>query len=137
MTETSAAPDGWELGEDDGFAALVGPIVQQRRPDGLRLFGFRAEARHANLVGVTHGGMLMTLADRGLGVGAWDAADGRPSVTIQFDMQFVSSAKIGEFVELHPELVRLTSSLVFMRGQVRVGDRTVATASGVWKILRS
>lgn len=129
-------PSGWEPFPDEGFIDLVGPIMMRRTATGLRSFGFVAAQKHANLIGVVHGGMLMTLADRALGLASWDAAEGRPCVTIQFDMQFVSSAKMGDFVEMTPEIVRLTSSLVFMRGDLKVGDRTVGAANGVWKILK-
>jgi uncharacterized protein (TIGR00369 family) len=126
---------GWERLADEGFIDHVGPLFVRPGADGFRSFGFVAETRHANLIGLVHGGMLMTLADRALGVAAWDAAGGRPSVTIQFDMQFVAASRMGDFVEVRPELVRLTSSLVFMRGAALVGDRVVAAANGVWKIL--
>lgn len=140
MNDSSPSPydplaHGWDRFEDAGFIDLVGPIVTRSGADGLRAFGFTAETKHANLIGVVHGGMLMTLADRALGVAAWDAAGGRPSVTVQFDMQFVSSARMGDFVAVEPELLRLTSSLVFMRGTLKVGDRAVAAANGLWKIL--
>lgn len=126
---------GWEMFEGQGFVDHVGPFYIRPEANGLKSFGFVAEPRHANLIGVVHGGMLMTLADRALGVGAWDAAGGKPSVTIQFDMQFLSAVKMGEFAELTPELVRLTRSLVFMRGTLTVGGKAAAAANGVWKIL--
>ncbi len=134
-TSFDPAAAGWELFPDGGFIDHVGPIWTRTGPSGLKSFAFVAQPKHANLIGLVHGGMLMTLADRALGVAGWDAAGGRPSVTIQFDMQFVSSAKMGEFAELAPEVVRLTSSLVFLRGTLTVAGRAVATASGVWKIL--
>ena len=63
--------------KDDGFIGLVGPIY--RREHGERWqFGFRAEAKHANLRHVVQGGMLMTFADRGLGRNAWKAAGDKP-----------------------------------------------------------
>ena len=51
-------------------------------------------------------------------------------------MLFLSSGQIGEFIELEPELVRQTSSLLFLRGVLTAGERPAATASGVWKILK-
>ena len=135
MTATPAPAGGWEPFPDEGFIDLVGPIVMRRGADGLRAFGFVAAQKHANLIGVAHGGMLMTLADRALGLAAWDASGGRPCVTIQFDMQFVSAVRMGDFVEIAPEVFRLTASLVFLRGALKVGERPVGAASGVWKIL--
>lgn len=136
LKDETQAPEGWSRFEDEGFIDLVGPLYERRAEGHPRAFGFHAQQKHANLIGLVHGGMLMTLADRALGVASWDAADGRPCVTVQFDMQFVSAAKMGEFVELQPEIVRLTSSLVFMRGDLMVDNRIVAAATGVWKILK-
>ncbi len=56
--------------------------------------------------------------------------------TIQFEMQFLSSARIGEFIELRPEVVRRTASLVFLRGVLTADVRSVAAASGIRKRVR-
>ena len=126
--------EGWELLADAGFIGLVGP--SWGRGEGSEAaFAFVAEPRHANLLGVVQGGMLMTFADRALGIGAWNAAGNRACATVQFDMQFVSSARMDDFVELRPEVVRRTTSLVFMQGSLRAGPRVVAGAHGVWKVL--
>ena len=79
--------------------------------------------------------MLMTFADRALGRNSWRAAGEKPVATVEFNMQFVTAGKIGEVFEIRPEIVRKTSSLVFIRGDVVCGTRTVATATGIWKIL--
>ncbi len=126
------AREGWAIHVDEGFIDHVGPIWE-RRDAGTTDYGFVAEPKHANLLGVVQGGMLMTFADRALGLEAWKAADGVPCVTVQFDMQFLSSARIGEFVALRPEVVRRTASLVFLRGVLTTSERAIAAASGVWK----
>ena len=126
--------DGWEPVEDTGFLGLVGPTWRRLRDDRLE-FAFRAEPKHANLRNVVQGGMLMTFADRALGRNSWRAAGEKPVATVEFNMQFVTAGKIGEVFEIRPEIVRKTSSLVFIRGDVVCGTRTVATATGIWKIL--
>ena len=119
--------------DDPGFIGLVGPIFRRGR-DGCDEYGFVAAPKHANVRNVVQGGMLMTFADRAFGRTAWQAA-GRGVATVQFDMQFVSAAQIGDFVETQPEVVRRTSALVLMRGTLSAGPRIVAIANGVWKIL--
>jgi acyl-coenzyme A thioesterase PaaI-like protein len=126
------AREGWSIHTDEGFIEHVGPIWERHEPDETR-YGFVADPRHVNLLGVVQGGMLMTFADRALGLCAWQAAEGTPCVTIQFEMQFLSSGRIGEFIELRPEVVRRTASLVFLRGVLTAGSRSVAAASGIWK----
>lgn len=128
------AADGWTLLPEDGFIGLVGPFWS-RGEGALRRFGFQAEPRHVNLIGVVQGGMIMTFGDRGLGILAWDAAGGRPVATVSFDTHFVGGGRIGSFIEIGGELVRVTRSLVFMRGLITSGSDAVATCQGVWKIL--
>jgi acyl-coenzyme A thioesterase PaaI-like protein len=43
--------------------------------------------------------------------------------------------RLGEFVEVRSEVVRATRSVVFLEAKMLVGDRVVATASGIWKII--
>ena len=128
------AGDGWEVVDDKGFLGHVGPLFRRER-EGRLEFAFRAEPKHANLRNVVQGGMLMTFADRALGRNSWRAAGERPVATVEFNMQFVTAGKIGEFFEIRPEVVRRTSALVFVRGDVMAGTRVVATATGIWKIL--
>lgn len=52
---------------DGQFAEMVGPLYLQRDASGTS-YGFRVEARHSNVRGNIHGGMLMTLADQILGL---------------------------------------------------------------------
>jgi acyl-coenzyme A thioesterase PaaI-like protein len=124
---------GWSAAEEGGFIGLVGPFWTIGEGEAQR-FGFIAEPRHANLVGIVQGGMLMTFADRGLGMSAWAAA-GRACVTTSFEMQFVGAGRIGAFITLDSEVVQRTKSLVFMRGLLRSGRRLVGSCQGSWKIL--
>ena len=110
------ATDGWTFAEEGGFVGLVGPFWSKE--SGTRRYGFLAEPRHANLIGIVQGGMLMTFADRGLGMLAWEAA-GRPAVTASFDMQFVGAGRIGSFID----------------ALLRCGRSVIGSAQGSWKIL--
>ena len=131
MTDPTAA--GWEAMDDPGFIGLVGPVVRCGCGDHDE-YASLAAPKHASMRDVVQGGMLMTFADRAFGRTAWQVA-GRGVATVQFDMQFVSAARMGDFVETRPEVVRRTAALVFMRGTLLAGTRVVATAHGVWKIL--
>src|SRR5215207_4415221 len=91
---------GWDAVDDPGFIGLVGPIYQRSRGE-YDEYGFVAAPKHANVRNVVQGGKLMTFADRAFGRTAWQAA-GRGVATVQFDMQFVSAARMGDFVETRP-----------------------------------
>ena len=125
------AAAGWERVKAHNFGEHVGPIWRRGDPR----FGFVAADKHSNHIGIVHGGMLATFADQAMGMTAMRATGGKPHATIELNMQYIGAVKIGEFVEANCELVRLTRSIIFMRGMLSVGDRIVASASGVWKIL--
>ena len=125
------AAAGWDLGDAHNFGRYVGPIW--RRGDGL--FGFLAAEKHRNHIGIVHGGMLSTFADQAMGMTAQRATGGKRHATIELNVQFIDAVRLGEFVEAHCEVVRLTRSIIFMRTTMLVGTRTVAMASGIWKIL--
>src|ERR1700704_4829422 len=114
----------------DPFELHVGPIFEQGEK-GARRFGFRVEARHVNMRGIIHGGMLMTFADAALGQAVWDFTDRAPSVTLNMQSQFLKPAKEGDIIEVTPQLVRKTKSLVFMRGDFQVRGETVFAVTSV------
>lgn len=129
------AAAGWvQVPPDDGFIGLVGPLWRRRDGETWR-YGFLAEPRHANLIGVIQGGMIMTFADRALGMIAVEAAGCRSAVTVGFETQFVGGGRVGSFVETAGDVVRITSNLIFMRGFVVSGATVLASCQGIWKIL--
>ena len=135
MVGQGAFPAGWQAFEDQGFVAHVGPVYH-RSVEGRREFAFRAEDKHANLIGIVMGGMLVTFADRALGICAIEAAGGANCVTVQLDTQFIDAGRIGDIIETTPEIVTRSSSMVFLRTVLTSGDRTLCAVSGIWKILR-
>jgi acyl-coenzyme A thioesterase PaaI-like protein len=49
--------------------------------------------------------------------------------------QFLKPARAGDRIEVTPELVRRTRSLLFLRGDFLVGDEAIYSATSVWKLL--
>lgn len=125
------AADGWHLDPTGAFLTMVGPIWR-RVADGETCYGFVAETKHSNQRGIVHGGMIMTFADYGVGMAAATPGEAFP-VTVQIDVQFVSAAEIGDFVVSRNQLIRKTSSLLFVRGELTVGPRVIASVTGIWK----
>jgi acyl-coenzyme A thioesterase PaaI-like protein len=127
----------WRMIENDGFIGLVGPIFYLPFDDGIGRFRFDSEAKHKNRGGFVQGGMLMTFADRALGMTARKGHLLRPQATVQLNMNFMRTAKIGDVVEMECRVIRETRSLVFLEGKISVEESIIATAQGVWKIIAS
>jgi uncharacterized protein (TIGR00369 family) len=126
----------WQPRLTHEFSHFVGPVLE-RVEDGRRIFAFQADERHANDRGVVHGGMLMTFADQAFGELVLDSVGRRLCATVQLNTQFIAAVLVGDFVEGRAEVVRATRSLVFVRGMLTVGDRTVAAIDGIWKVLHN
>ena len=72
-------------------------------------------------------GLMIT----GLFQTAYQEMEGKNGVTIQLDSTFIDGAYVGELVEATGEVVRAGGSLIFVRGQITTGQRTLMTFSGV------
>ncbi len=122
---------------EEGFIGLSGPLWMRGSGEELAV-GLLLDDRHSNNhLGTVHGGVLMTLADVGLGAGVYAALGGSNCVTVSLQTQFVSVARTGEFLVCQAEVIRKSRSIVFVRGLISVGDKVVASAEGIWKVLES
>jgi len=127
---------GWTIVETTGFLHLIGPLWQ-RVVDGEHEYALVAQEKHHNRRGLVQGGVLMTFADRTCGMSARFASDRPTLATIQMDTHFVEAGKIGEILTSKPRVVRSTRSLIFVSTEVKVGERCIAMANGVFKILKN
>jgi len=127
---------GWTKVDATGFIALIGPLWH-RVVNDVHEYALVAEDKHHNRRGVVQGGVLMTFADRTCGM-TGRFVSGSPSLaTVQFDTQFVEAARIGELLVSRPRVVRATRSLIFLTTEVSAGERCVAMASGVFKVMKN
>jgi len=126
-------PEGFELMDRGSpFLAMIGPVYCKRMEDGNFIFGLRVGPQHANVKGMAHGGMLMTLADSALGIAITIANDEKPMVTVNLSTDFVESAHPGDWVEAHVDIQRVGARLAFANCYLKVGERRILRASGVF-----
>jgi len=135
MTDpTDLIAAGWTSTEIGGFTGELGP-VWVRNASG-REIGFIAAPHHGNThLNTVHGGVLTTFADIALGYGAVECLAHTHCATAQLQIQFVATANLGDFITCRPELVRQGARLIFMRGLIATGGKTLASADGIWKVL--
>lgn len=127
--------EGWELVDVNAFTNHVGPILR-REVDGWPEFAMRTDARHANMRGIVHGGALMTFLDLVLGATVFEHSGGKPNVTVQMDTRFMSAAELGTLLVGRCDVDRAGGSLYYVSGLIRADGQPVASATGVWKIMR-
>jgi acyl-coenzyme A thioesterase PaaI-like protein len=135
LTVEGLKAEGWRELRSSGFTAAIGQVLF-RTDRGAMEAGFIAAPGIGNENGggdVVHGGAMMTFADIVLGFAASKASKNRYCLTLQMTYQFAGAARIGDFVSCKAEVVRLTRSLVFMRGLIRAGDESIGSVDALFK----
>lgn len=128
-------PEGFEPAPIGGaFALHNGPLFARWLAPHL-LLGFRVDERHVNPGNGCHGGMLGLFADILISTGAQYQADiprqFLPTISLQMD--FLSVAPFGSWVQGQAEVLKVTRNLVFSQGLISADGVPVVRCSGVFK----
>ena len=116
------------------FNEMIGPLYERRRGAELSL-GLRIEERHTNSRGICHGGLLATLADLALGYAMLATAKGQSNfVTVHLSIDYVGSAKPGDWVHSEVEIQRIGSSLAFANCYLVVNEARIVRASAIFAL---
>ena len=104
------APAGYLPVEGRGhFSTHNGPYFYRPSEGPLVEQAFFALDRHANGLGLVHGGMLSAFMDGVLGGAVWRGA-GVTGVTIHLSVDFLHMARVGEWVMGEARLTRATTA---------------------------
>jgi uncharacterized protein (TIGR00369 family) len=146
---TDDAVDDHRPTESGQAAAAPAPYVRHDRRSGLTdpweplyshygqdavWIGLRAAAPHANSRGFVHGGLLTALADNAMGLSCVHAR-GDPGVrlvTVNLAMDFISTARIGQWVEVRPTVIKTGSNLCFASALVLADGKACARANATF-----
>ena len=91
---------------------------------------------HLNAAGITHGGFIAAVVDAGAGTAAHRAANQNPCVTVSLELKFISAIRLGQELLGKTKIQKKTKSMIFLTCELSAEKKIVATASGVWKILK-
>ena len=132
----SEIPEGFEpLFRSSPYLDLLGPIFNQSTDRGLVL-GFTAEQKHCNARELVHGGVFSSLADVALSYNAaFQGEAPTPMVTASLTVDYLGSAKLGDWIEITTEVMKVGRSMAFANCIFTVGDKAVAKASGVFSVV--
>jgi acyl-coenzyme A thioesterase PaaI-like protein len=130
--ETEGEFKGWRTWSRDRFETHNGPFWHRMDENGRVQCAFRVEKKHLNGVRNVHGGAFMSFADYCLFAIASSVLQG-PGVTVSFACEFLDAAREGELIECDGEISRAGGSLIFLRGMLRSGERSLFTFSGTIK----
>jgi uncharacterized protein (TIGR00369 family) len=123
-TRTSPATRGWE------------PLYAATNTGVFRLGTVIAEA-HCNSRGMLHGGVIATLADNACGLSLGLALGGRPGsvVTTSLAVDYVGAAKLGQWLEVVPRVVKAGKSTGVVDALVTADGEIIARANATFRVL--
>ncbi|AXK41306.1 PaaI family thioesterase [Erythrobacter aureus] len=112
------------------------PLYSKTSETGVTL-GLVVAKSHCNSRGFAHGGVIATLADNCLGLSC-AARDAEISglVTINLDVNYVGSAKIGQWLEFACTFAKVGRSTVIAQGIAEADDERCANFSAVFQAYR-
>ena len=119
-----------------GFMKHNGGLLFRTISENEYEFKVIINKNHLNAAGITHGGFIAAVVDAGAGTAAHRSADNNSCVTISLELKFISAVKIGQELFGRTKIQKKTKSMVFLTCELTAENKIVATASGVWKILK-
>jgi uncharacterized protein (TIGR00369 family) len=118
-----------------GFGRQIGPLYERIGTSGDYTRAFLVCEHHTNGMMNCHGGMLMAFADTAFGHAVSMKAREHYWVTVRLLTDFISAAKLGDWVEGTAQVVGQDDDLYTVQGRIWCGDRTIMSGTGVFKTL--
>ena len=119
-----------------GFMKHNGGLLFKTISENEYEFKTTIKENHLNAASITHGGFIAAFVDAGAGTAAHRSADQNPCVTISLELKFISAVQLGQELIGKTKIQKKTKTMIFLTCELNVSNKIVATASGVWKILK-
>ncbi len=119
-----------------GFMKHNGGLLFRNISDTEYEFKSTVNQNHLNAANITHGGFIAALIDAGAGTSAHRASNNSSCVTISLDLKFIGTSKMGDEIIGKVKVLKKTNSLIFLFCQLFCNEKIIASASGIWKILK-
>ncbi len=121
------------------------PILSRLVDERVLQLGVIVREAHCNARGFAHGGLISALADNAMGHSAVATArktlpePPASAVTVNLSLDFADSARIGEWLEVRPVVLKMGRTLAFTEGHViamREGEeRLIARCSATFRMV--
>lgn len=127
-------PEGYvALNAGGPYLRGLGQLYFRRTAEGHPVIALRVQPGHLNVQGLTHGGMLATVADGALSIGVAMARGKRGAfVTVSLTADFLSSGRAGDWLEAYVTITRMGQRMAYANCDLKVGSRQLLRSSGVF-----
>ena len=124
-----------------GYAPVVGgPFIRMcgafHLHEARPVMAMPITADDLNSLGIVHGGMLAAIIDTAMGVVVGREIGAVSTPTISLSIDYLGAVREGDFVEAHVDVHKLGVRISNASCLLKVGERLVARASGVFIMRR-
>ena len=110
--------------------------IYARTTDKAVIIGLRLAEPHTNSRGLIHGGLIAALADAAMGYSCAHRMGNKSSlVTIGLAVDFIGSAKIGQWLTVESEVVKTGSTICFAQCLVTADEAVIARANATFRVV--
>lgn len=111
--------------------------LYSRRSDKAVIIGFRAAGNHTNSRGFVHGGLITALADNAMGLSCSVTIPGGGArlVTISLSIDFLSVARVGQWIEIDTTFTRAGATICFAQAFITADGQNCARANGTFRVI--
>ena len=110
--------------------------LYSKRTDLAVVIGLRLAKPHTNGRGLIHGGLIAALADNAMGYSCAQQMGGAASlVTIGLAVDFIGSAKVGQWLAVESDVIRTGSTICFAQSLVKADDGVIARANATFRVV--
>lgn len=135
--ETATLPEGFSPHFRKSPVTEPWEPLYSRTTDNAVILGLRADRPHLNGRGMVHGGLISALADNAMGLSCGRFLDeGSSVVTVNLTLDFVGSARAGQWLEFDTNFVRAGSTLCFAQALVTADGEPCARANAVFRVVK-
>lgn len=106
-----------------------------KRTDRVVILGLRLAEPHTNGHGLIHGGLIAALSDIAMGYSCGYQSGAAQLVTIGLAVDYVDSARIGQWLAIEPEVIRTGSTICFAQCFAKADDIMIARASASFRVV--
>jgi len=133
---TSEIPEGYEPHfRKSPFTDPWEPLYSKRSEQALCM-GLRLAKAHTNARGLIHGGLIASLADNAMGYSCAQATGWTTSfVTVSLAVDYVGSAKVGQWLVVECEVIKTGSTLCFAQSLIKADGAVIARANGTFRVV--
>src|SRR6266699_4202143 len=133
MTSTDI-PDGFERHTRKSPLTDPWEPLYSKRTDKAVIIGLRLAKPHTNGRGLIHGGLIAALSDNAMGYSCAQQMSWTSSlVTIGLAVDFVGTAKVGQWLAIETDVIKTGSTICFAQSLVKADDVVIARANGTFR----